>query len=141
MKTRKIELKLLQVRGHQLMASTIKTHDINRGIEILYNLRRNVNTQTVGLVDANGKQYFVGNVVTPEKLKMLRATPTLSTWDHLTLGMLQYKITEDPTKSVVQVNSKDPIFVLINKEDVVFDPLMNQIFPPVRSKHQHSGRE
>jgi len=42
---------------------------------------------------------------------------------------------------VVQVDCRDPIYVLIGKGDVVLDPLMNQIFPPVATRTVARDRE
>ena len=141
MKKQKVSMKLLLVRGHQICEQAIKTDGTERGLEILYNLRRNAGLQMVGLADANGKKYYIGNVVPMEKLQQLNATPNMSSWDHLTIGMLKYKVETDPTKHVVQVNAKDPIWTLIDAGDVVMDPLMNQVFPPVKPHITHKGRE
>ncbi|MBQ4472319.1 MAG: hypothetical protein II942_03665 [Alphaproteobacteria bacterium] len=141
MKKKKVDIKLLLVRGHQLCEQPIKTSGVERGIEILYNMRRNVNCQMVGVVDADGKKYFVGNVLSAQKVEALHRSPQMSTWDHLVLGMLRYKTQVDPTKHIVQVNAKDPIFVLLDKGDVVLDPLMNQIFPPTKAHLTEKTRE
>lgn len=140
MKKKKVEFKLLSVKGHQLYEQSIKTQGIERAIEILYNVRRDPRMQMVGVVDENGRQHLVGNVIPMEKLEALNRTPLMSSWDHLTIGMLLYKVKEDPSKHVVQVNARDPIYVLIGKGDVVLDPLMNQVFPPVRQQ-THSAIE
>ena len=137
----KITLKLLSVKGHQLLENAIKTQDLNRGFEILFNMRRNARTQMVGMMDSNGKKYFVGNVIPREKLTALCASPEGSTWDHLTLGIMKYKVEHDASLHVVQVNARDPIYVLIGKGDVVLDPLMNQIFPPIHHKTAEKTRE
>ena len=141
MKKKKVDIKLLFVKGHQLCEQPIKTSGADRGIEILYNMRRNVNSQMVGMMDANGKKYFVGNVLSTEKVEELHRSPNMSTWDHLVLGMLRYKIQMDPSKHIVVVNAKDPIFVLLDRGDIVLDPLMNQIFPPVRTHMAEKTRE
>ena len=141
MKQKKVVIKMLSVKGHQLIENPIHTQGKDRAIEILYNVRRNnPNTQMVGFIDEVGRKHFVGNVLSNEKLLALHNGPSGSTWDHLTLGMMKYRVEQDPSMHVVQVNAKDPIFVLIGKGDVVMDPLMNQIFPPVVSRNQGNER-
>ena len=137
----KVSIKLLSVRGHQLMENRIQTNGNERAFEILHNLRRNSHIQMVGMIDEHGKKYIVGNYVPKEKLLALHKGPNLSSWDHLIVGTLKYKIEEDPTRYVAQVNAKDPIFVLMNKGDIVLDPLMNQIYPPVRPTTQKHERD
>ncbi len=108
MKQKKVTIKILSVKGHQLYENVIHTQGKDRAIEILYNMRRNPATQMVGFVDESGKQYFVGNVLPKAKVDALDHTPTLSIWDHLTLAMMKYKIEHDPSLHVVQVDCRDP---------------------------------
>jgi len=142
MKQKKVAMKMLSVKGHQLFENPIHTQGKERAIEILYNVRRhNPGSQMVGFMDESGKKYFVGNVLPKAKVDALNRTPDLSSWDHLTIGMMKYKIEQDPSLHVVQVDCRDPIYVLIGKGDVVLDPLMNQIFPPVATRTVARDRE
>ncbi len=142
MKQKKVAIKMLSVKGHQLFENPIHTQGRERAIEILYNVRQhNPASQMVGFIDETGRKYFVGNVLSNKKVQALHNDPSGSTWDHLTLGMLKYQVEHDPTKHVVRVNGKDPIFVLIGAGDIVLDPLMNQIFPPVATAMGARGRE
>ena len=141
MKQKKVAIKMLSVKGHQLYENTIHTQGTDRAIEILYNMRRNPAAQMVGFIDETGRKHVVGNVLPAAKLDALHHSPNVSTWDHLTLGMMKYKTEQDPSMHVVQVNSRDPIYVLIEKGDIVMDPLMNQIFPPVTTQKFAKGRE